>query len=48
MINAWAHRIGAAAQLSSPLAVRLRNMAVRLLPRSSSARCLAPVLDWTG
>ena len=40
MIIAWAHRI-AAAQLSSPLAVRLRNIAVRLLLRSSSARCLA-------
>ena len=47
MIIAWAHRIGAAARPSSPLAVRLPNMAARLLPRSSSARCLAPVPDWT-
>jgi len=32
MIIAWAHRIGAAAPPSSPLAVRLRNMAVRCCP----------------
>jgi len=32
MIIAWAHRIGAAARPSSPLAVRLPNMAVRCCP----------------
>lgn len=42
-----AHRIGVAAQWESPAAVRLRNTALRLLPRSSFARSLAPVLDWS-
>lgn len=43
MIAARSRRIGAVAQWSSPLAVALRNTA----PRSSLARSLAPVLDWT-
>jgi 2-polyprenyl-6-methoxyphenol hydroxylase-like FAD-dependent oxidoreductase len=46
MIASRAHWIGVAAQLASPAAVRLRNTALRLLPRSSFARSLAPVLDW--
>jgi 2-polyprenyl-6-methoxyphenol hydroxylase-like FAD-dependent oxidoreductase len=47
MIALRAHRIGAAAQWQSPVAVSLRNTALRLLPASSFARSLAPVLDWT-
>ncbi len=42
-----AHRIGVVAQWESPAAVRLRNTALRLLPGSSFARSLAPVLDWS-
>jgi hypothetical protein len=38
--------IGVAAQWESAVAVRLRNTALRLLPRSSFIRSLAPVLDW--
>jgi 2-polyprenyl-6-methoxyphenol hydroxylase-like FAD-dependent oxidoreductase len=41
------HRIGVAAQWASPLGVGVRNTALRLLPSSSFARSLAPVLDWT-
>ena len=47
MIALRAHRVGVAAQCASPGAVALRNAALRLLPRSSFARSLAPVLDWT-
>lgn len=46
MITLRSHRIGVAAQWESPLAVRLRNTALRLLPHSSFIRSLAPVLDW--
>ncbi len=46
MITLRSHRIGVAAQWESPVAVRIRNTAVRLLPRSSFLRSLAPVLDW--
>jgi len=46
MITRRAHRIGVAAQWASPVAVSLRNTALRLLPPSSLARSLAPVLDW--
>jgi 2-polyprenyl-6-methoxyphenol hydroxylase-like FAD-dependent oxidoreductase len=46
MITSRAHRIGVVAQLASPAAVRLRNAALWLLPRSSFARSLAPVLYW--
>jgi hypothetical protein len=38
----------AAAQLALPLPVRLRNTALRLLPRSGFTRSVAGVLDWTG
>ncbi len=47
MIALRAHRIGAVAQWASPVAVGLRNTALRVLPRSSPARSLASVLDWT-
>lgn len=47
MVALRAHRIGVAAQWESPVAVRLRDTALRLLPRSSFTRSLAPVLDWT-
>jgi 2-polyprenyl-6-methoxyphenol hydroxylase-like FAD-dependent oxidoreductase len=47
MISLRAHRIGVAAQWESPVAVGLRNVALRLLPASSFTRSLAPVLDWT-
>ena len=47
MITLRAHRLGVAAQWASPVAVRLRNTALRLLPASSFTRSLAPVLDWT-
>jgi 2-polyprenyl-6-methoxyphenol hydroxylase-like FAD-dependent oxidoreductase len=46
MITRRSHRIGAAAQWASPAAVHLRDTALRLLPPSSFARSLAPVLDW--
>jgi len=46
MITLRSHRIGVAAQWESPVAVRLRNTALRLLPDSSFIRSLAPVLDW--
>ena len=46
MIAHRAHRIGAAAQWASPVAVGLRNTGLRLLPSSSLARSLAPILDW--
>jgi len=48
MIALRSHRIGRAAQWASPVAVGLRNTALRALPRSSFVRSLAPVLDWTG
>ena len=47
MIALRAHRIGVAAQWQSPVAVSLRNTALRLLPPTSFIRSLAPVLDWT-
>jgi 2-polyprenyl-6-methoxyphenol hydroxylase-like FAD-dependent oxidoreductase len=46
MITLRSHRIGVAAQWESPVAVRLRNTALRLLPDSSFIRSLGPVLDW--
>jgi len=46
MITRRSRRIGAAAQWASPAAVYLRDTALRLLPPSSLARSLAPVLDW--
>jgi len=46
MIARRSRRIGVAAQWASPAAVSLRNTALRLLPASSFARALAPVLDW--
>jgi hypothetical protein len=46
MITLRSRRIGVAAEWASPVAVRLRNTAVRLLPASSFIRSLAPVLDW--
>ncbi len=47
MIAQRSHRIGAVAQWASPVAVGLRNTALRVLPGSSFVRSLAPVLDWT-
>jgi 2-polyprenyl-6-methoxyphenol hydroxylase-like FAD-dependent oxidoreductase len=46
MITRRSRRLGAAAQWASPAAVHLRTTALRLLPSSSFARSLAPVLDW--
>ncbi|MBD0743183.1 FAD-dependent monooxygenase [Streptomyces sp. CBMA152] len=46
MIARRADRIGTVAQLSSPLAAGLRDLALRLTPASASLRSLAPVLDW--
>ena len=46
MISRRARRIGAVAQWASPLAVRLRNAALRALPSSSFVRSLDPVLTW--
>ena len=46
MITRRSRRLGAAAQWASPPAVRLRDTVLRLLPSSSFARSLAPVLDW--
>jgi len=39
-------RIGATAQWASPVAVYLRDAALRLLTPASLARSLVPVLDW--
>jgi 2-polyprenyl-6-methoxyphenol hydroxylase-like FAD-dependent oxidoreductase len=47
MIAQRAHRIGAVAQWASPVAVGLRNTTLRMLPSSSFARSLGPVLDWS-
>jgi 2-polyprenyl-6-methoxyphenol hydroxylase-like FAD-dependent oxidoreductase len=47
MIALRSHRIGVVAQWESPAAAHWRNNALRLLPPSSFARSLAPVLDWT-
>jgi hypothetical protein len=46
MIARRSRQIGAAAQWASPAAVNLRNTALRLLPSSSFARSIAPILDW--
>lgn len=46
MIARRSRRAGVAAQWASPAAVSLRNTALRLLPSSSLARSLAPILDW--
>lgn len=46
MIARRSRQIGVAAQWASPAAVSLRNTAMRLLPSSSFARSIAPVLDW--
>jgi 2-polyprenyl-6-methoxyphenol hydroxylase-like FAD-dependent oxidoreductase len=46
MVAHRTHQIGAAAQWASPVAVGLRNTGLRLLPSSSLARSLAPILDW--
>jgi 2-polyprenyl-6-methoxyphenol hydroxylase-like FAD-dependent oxidoreductase len=48
MIARRSRQLGAAAQWASPAAVSLRNLALRLLPSSSFARSLAPVLEWGG
>jgi 2-polyprenyl-6-methoxyphenol hydroxylase-like FAD-dependent oxidoreductase len=47
MITKRAHRVGIVAQWASPVVVGLRNTALRLLPPTSLARSLAPILDWT-
>jgi 2-polyprenyl-6-methoxyphenol hydroxylase-like FAD-dependent oxidoreductase len=46
MIARRSRQIGVVAQWASPVAVSLRNTAMRLLPSSSFARSIAPVLDW--
>jgi 2-polyprenyl-6-methoxyphenol hydroxylase-like FAD-dependent oxidoreductase len=46
MITRRSRRIGAVAQWASPAAVTLRNATLHLLPASSFARSLAPILDW--
>lgn len=46
MIARRSRQIGVVAQWASPAAVSLRNTAMRLLPSSSFARSIAPVLDW--
>ena len=45
MVTLRSHRLGVVAQWESPLAVRLRNTALRLTPDSSLIRPLAPLLD---
>jgi 2-polyprenyl-6-methoxyphenol hydroxylase-like FAD-dependent oxidoreductase len=47
MIARRSRLIGAVAQWSSPLAVTLRDTAVRLMPGSSFLRSFAPILNWT-
>ena len=46
LIARRSRQIGAAAQWESQAAVSLRNAAMRLLPASSFARSIAPILDW--
>jgi 2-polyprenyl-6-methoxyphenol hydroxylase-like FAD-dependent oxidoreductase len=46
MIASRSRQIGAAGQWESQAAVNLRNAAMRLLPASSFARSIAPILDW--
>lgn len=46
-ITRRSRRIGTVAQWSSPVAVTLRDTALRLMPASSFIRSFAPVLDWT-
>ena len=46
MIARRSRRVGAAAQWASPAAVKLRDTALRLMPSSSFARSVAPILDW--
>lgn len=46
MISARSNRIGAVGQLASPVAVAVRNAAMRLMPASVQFKALAPVLDW--
>jgi 2-polyprenyl-6-methoxyphenol hydroxylase-like FAD-dependent oxidoreductase len=46
MIIRRSRQIGAVAQWAAPAAVTLRNTTLRLLPSSSLARSLAPVLEW--
>jgi 2-polyprenyl-6-methoxyphenol hydroxylase-like FAD-dependent oxidoreductase len=46
MIARRSRQVGVAAQWASPAAVRLRDIALRLLPSSSFARSVAPILDW--
>jgi 2-polyprenyl-6-methoxyphenol hydroxylase-like FAD-dependent oxidoreductase len=48
MITQRSARIGRVAQLQSPVAVMLRDAALRLSPSSALPRSLAPVLDWPG
>jgi 2-polyprenyl-6-methoxyphenol hydroxylase-like FAD-dependent oxidoreductase len=48
MIARRSRQIGVVAQWSSPAAVSLRNTALRLMPSSSFARSIAPVVDWSG
>jgi len=46
MIAHRSRQIGTVAQWASPAAVTLRNTALRLMPASSFARSVAPILDW--
>ena len=46
MIARRSHQVGVPAQWASPAAVKLRDTALRLMPSSSFARSVAPVLDW--
>ena len=47
MVAARARRLGTVAQWAWPPAVALRNTALRLTPRSSFVRSLAPLVEWT-
>jgi len=46
MIARRSRQVGAVAQWASPAAAALRNTALRLMPSSSTARSIAPILDW--
>ncbi|MFS8479353.1 MAG: FAD-dependent monooxygenase [Micromonosporaceae bacterium] len=48
MVAHRSRQIGAVAQWSSRPGTALRNGALRLMPRSSFLRSLAPILDWSG
>ncbi|MCP3805166.1 FAD-dependent monooxygenase [Allokutzneria sp. A3M-2-11 16] len=46
MVVRRSHRLGVIAHWAAPALVGVRNTVLRMLPRSSFSRSMAPVLDW--